>query len=578
MSKLCQCNCGKCTGLCGCTTDDSGAYSTTGVTCYLCATPERETALLTPFWFLTSLKCVKNTVPDAGVDVHFTQQEDLEIAWGSPNIPVLRPVVAANEPTTIAPAGPYKWIRDPTLVSGDFRIRNARPRYELWRGGSNADACVSGANHLIGGSGTQRTNGWHIGFGYDTAGATINPLRYPFYPSKPPVIPLVPNVDYVYGAILLDTNVRLGWTGDPFILDENGKVCVNAIAWLRAEFLLGRVPDSDPLLYRFLTYNIPIWEFDGRKPNDSFCAMQAICLPRRRLITTPQGLEQYFTGGNGCVAGYKWKQRGCLIGPANPSTAATITGSGSVSYSSSFVATVDVGATVTWTYACVTNTEVATGLFTKTYLCDPGSTLTVSGGNASIFQHDNWTPPPGHIGVAPPYIGVETYDPTDLADPDLRLFPHIACANCGCPGIFNTGEEAIDNRDEHWEIETAEGSGTFIPAWTYPAQPLHYDPSGDNAMWIGLEDGVAFPSDEVRLFRLRFDLTDPPADITGTLYADNGVDSININGTVIATSIGSFPYTITLPAAELITGTNELLIEVHGDGIVTDGLLVFWDD
>lgn len=171
---------------------------------------------------------------------------------------------------------------------------------------------------------------------------------------------------------------------------------------------------------------------------------------------------------------------------------------------------------------------------------------------------------------------------------DTRSFTATAqdCTTCledpcedPCPTetvLWNTGEEVTSERDDHWEIETAEGSDTYEAAWSYPTQPLHYDP-GAGATWIGLEDGVAFPADEIRKFRLIFNIAGTPADITGTLYADNSVESIVINGDVVDGPIATFPYSFTLPAASLVSGSNTLIMEVHGDGIVTDGLLVIWD-
>ncbi len=82
------------------------------------------------------------------------------------------------------------------------------------------------------------------------------------------------------------------------------------------------------------------------------------------------------------------------------------------------------------------------------------------------------------------------------------------------------------------------------------------------------------------LFRYRFNLTEvPDADLKAKFAIDNTADTININGTVIATSAGAFSSrtAVVIPAADLVVGVNTLLIEASDDGAVA-GLLWEWDE
>lgn len=173
--------------------------------------------------------------------------------------------------------------------------------------------------------------------------------------------------------------------------------------------------------------------------------------------------------------------------------------------------------------------------------------------------------------------------------PDGEVFePHVNCNGCStCITLWNTGEEYTGDEDEelddHWEKETSNGSGVFAPASVIDTDPAWIMPSGGDidSTWIGInrQPPSGEPWGGVRLFRTYVTIagTVPPSNITGKFAADNRVLSISVNGTVVATPIGSFlGFTdFELPIEELVVGSNEVLFEVEDDGDVA-GLLVEW--
>lgn len=202
---------------------------------------------------------------------------------------------------------------------------------------------------------------------------------------------------------------------------------------------------------------------------------------------------------------------------------------------------------------------------------------------ANVTEVMTWTTT-GNLTVADPRV----ITPSSRLKIDTRSFVATpsTCSVCledpceePCPSeseLWNTGEDLIEDFDQRWEIETSEGSGSYTPARSYPPFPLHATP-GPDASWIGLENGDPFPSEEVRRFRTYITVGGTPFDITGVLNSDTSVVTISVNGVVVDGPIATNPYSFTLPAAELINGTNVIIFEVFGDGIVTDGLLVEWD-
>lgn len=177
---------------------------------------------------------------------------------------------------------------------------------------------------------------------------------------------------------------------------------------------------------------------------------------------------------------------------------------------------------------------------------------------------------------------------------ELNDYADLDCAEFGdypptSLSLYNTGQEVDGDEDAHWEVATANGAFSFMPAKIITGSILNLYAERENAGWIGIDADAGSwfvgggGDDGIRAFRTTINLP-APMDIVGRLAVDNYVVSLKVNTVDILDNLnpdmtkpnnwrGLVRFTI--PASAFTAGENTIDFGVQDSGVF-GGLLVEW--
>jgi hypothetical protein len=162
---------------------------------------------------------------------------------------------------------------------------------------------------------------------------------------------------------------------------------------------------------------------------------------------------------------------------------------------------------------------------------------------------------------------------------------HFTVTATTCIGVlnytaYNTGADVTGATDNRWDIETFEGSNTFVDAKLVTDSGVlsNWTPAGISSGYIGSDqNGPAWSGS----LRLRTTVTVTGTILTGAVLkcnvsADDYIDDILVNGVSTGFSGGHYSYKtlFEIPATFFVVGANILDFKIRDTGGFYSSLLV----